>query len=381
VHAKPGPCIDLQDRAAVFVERHADVLRAQVDPRHVQPQRRGGAHRVGGVGRVDRRNRAGGAAGGEVGVLAQRDPGTLRGHRRRRQPGLPQELHRGLVQRDLSQRQRVALAAQRVAVFELDQRADRVHAVARHRWRRSLRDCRHAPADHQHPVVPALDVLFDQRRGAEPGRQLERLGHLARVLKPGGHPAAVVAVEGFHHHRIADLSRRLHRALREVDYGALRHRDAQRAQQFLGQLLVAGRVHRHAAGAVGQRRLDAPRIPAVAQLEQAAVSEPRHRNAAPPGLLEDRAGAGAGIGLCRQLPKRLELRRKFRAFAGPQPLELPRRRAGALDAHGLVLVAVDDLVAAAAAAEGLAVSHVVAQRVLHFEDHVLRDVRKVGALA
>ncbi|MDT4844136.1 hypothetical protein FQZ97_780810 [compost metagenome] len=174
----------------------------------------------------------------------------------------------------------MALAAARVAVHFLDQRAHGVHAVAGHLRRVAARGRHQLLADHQQAEVMAGDVALDDHVGADVRSDLVGRHHFLAGADAHRHALALVAVARLDHHRGA-----AHRA-------AQRHRHAGGVQQALGQFLVLRDRFGHGAGAVGLGSLDAALLAAPAELHHRALRQAPVGDAARHAGVDDRAGAG-----------------------------------------------------------------------------------------
>ncbi len=166
VHAQAGRGIDLDHAAVLLFQRPQHAFADHVDAADVQAhhlRRRHGArghlgmHVVGHVG--------GGAAGAQVGVVAQQHalrpwPGTDSGVR----PCTSQPREGDVVEADLGQRGGVAFAAPRVCVDDVDQFAHGVHAVADHLRRVAPGGGHQLVAHHQQAEVVAGQELLDHDR-------------------------------------------------------------------------------------------------------------------------------------------------------------------------------------------------------------------------
>ena len=105
-------------------------------------------------------------------------------------------------------------------------------------------------------------------------RDLEGVRHLGVGREVHRDAAAVVAVDRLHHHREADVARRLDRVLGVADVQLLRHRQPEVGEQPRAELLVRGDLDGGVRGLAGQRRLDPLLVLALADLDQAGVVQP-----------------------------------------------------------------------------------------------------------
>ena len=306
VHAQPRRGVDLDDAAALLLERlvhalghHVDAADMQADDgrRRDRARRDLGMHVIGHVG--------GGAAGGQVGVVAQDHAAALVGYRLGRQALQVQARDGDVVQADLRQRGRMAVAAARVLVDLVDQLAHRVHAVADHVGRIAAGRGHQLVADHQQAVIAAGQELLDHHGADLVGRLV---GHL-QMLAGGDvhrHALALVAVQRLDHDRQADLLRQLPGFVDRVHRRADRHRHAGRLQQALGQVLVLRDRFGHRAGGVDLGRPDAALLDAPAQLHQRALRQAAEGDAALAGGVDDGAGRGAEADVLVGLAQRLD---------------------------------------------------------------------------
>jgi len=103
----------------------------------------------------------------------------------------------------------------------------------------------------------------------------------------------VVAGQRFDHDGTAEEGERLRGLRGAVHEDPLRHRDAGRGEQLLGDLLVAGDVHSDGRGLPGAGRPHQLAAAAVTKLQQRDVREPAHRDVALTGRAGQLGGAHA----------------------------------------------------------------------------------------
>ena len=226
VHPQAGRGIHLDHPAALAFQGAEHALANHVDATQVEADHLGRGHGTGReflmdvVGDV-----GGGAAGAQVGVVAQDHPHALARHRIGIKSLLGQRGQRDGVEPDLGQHGGVALAAPGVPVDLDHQLANGVLAITDH-VRRVAAGRRDQPvADHQQPVIAAAantarpsPAELTRARGVVGGHD-----PLAG-LDVGRHSPALVAVARLHHHRAADLAGRGPRVLGVLDRAALGHR-------------------------------------------------------------------------------------------------------------------------------------------------------------
>ena len=168
----------------------------------------------------------------------------------------------------------MADAAARILVDALDELRDRVRAVADDVPGRASRRGDQFAVDDQQPVVVALEEALDDHRPRMLARDREALCHFRVACQPDGDAAAVVAVVRFRNDREADALRGPERLRFSLDELLLRHGQAERGEDLVGLLLVAGELDGNVRGAAGDRRLDALLILSMTQLHQRLVIEP-----------------------------------------------------------------------------------------------------------
>ena len=229
VHPESGGGIDLDDRASGFAHRLADVWRQKVDAGHVEPDYAGGLLRdlhvvvIGLPGPVD-----GNPAGRHVAGGGQLDEAFLGWNRTEVETLPPDQFLGGAVELDAGQHFFVTDAAAWVAVRDIDQLADRMLPITDHVGRDSLRHRDHVAIDDQHPVVVALDKTLhnDDATAGLLDRSLKAAPNIRLAAQVEAHAAAMVAVERFGHHRVADAGGDGGRLVGGADHVASRHRKA-----------------------------------------------------------------------------------------------------------------------------------------------------------
>ncbi|MNS83234.1 hypothetical protein D3C72_1170160 [compost metagenome] len=293
MHAQAGRGVHFDHAAVLLFERAQHVLADHVDAADVQADHlrridgaRGhfGVHGVGDVG--------GGAAGREVGVVAQHHALAQLGHALGREALRLEPADGDVVQADLGERGGVALAAARVEVHGVDQLAHGGAAVANHLRRIAARGGHEAVAHHQQAEVEAGQEFLDHHLAVHGGRVVGRIQLLARG-DVHRHALALVAVLRLDHDRQADFFRGGPAVVGAAHGAAQRHRHAGGVEQLLGEFLVLRDRFGHAAGAVDLGGLDAALLGAPAELHQAAAGEAAVWNAARHGGVDDGAGARA----------------------------------------------------------------------------------------
>ena len=293
VHAQAGRGVDLDNAAVLLFQRLDDGLAHHVDAADVQAHRlrgfdgaRGhfGVHAVGHVG--------GGAAGREVGVVAQDDALAGDRHRIRREVLRRQARLGDGVDADLGERGAVALAAARVLVDLGHQLAHGVLAVADDQRRIAPGGGHQLVAHHQQAEVVAGQVALDHHGAVACGLGVGDV-EMGAVDDADGDALALVAVLRLHHHGQADVLRGGPGVFQVGDRATQRHRHAGRVQQLLGQVLVLGDGFGDGAGAIHLGGLDAALLTAPAELHQAAPRQALDGDAALQGGVDDGAGGRA----------------------------------------------------------------------------------------
>ncbi len=292
VHAQSGRGIDLDDAAVLVLDGFVHGVAHDVDAADVQShhlRRRHGAsgdvrvHVVGDVG--------GGAAGGQIGVVAQQHALAERRHAAGIHALFGQARQRDVIEADAGQRSCMATAAARIGVDNVDQLAHRVRAVADDQRRVAPGRCHQFVADDQQAKIVARHIALHQdvvavRFGGGIGS--------ADLFARGdvdGDALALVAVPGLDHDRQADFVGRGPGIVGAGDDASVRHRHAGGRQQRLGQLLVLGDGFGNGAGGVGFCCLDAALPAAPAEHHHAAFGHAPEGDIAGNGGIDDGAGA------------------------------------------------------------------------------------------
>ena len=146
-------------------------------------------------------------------------------------------------------------------------------------------------ANHQQAVFMARKATFHQHLTAVPPRHGPGGHHLVTGVQVEADAASMVAVDRLDHHRQANLLSRFPGRFRAGSCLSLRDRYADRLQQAIGQVLVAGDGLADGTGAFGLCRPDAALAGAKPQLDQVAIGQPQVGNAAVGGRRNDRCGA------------------------------------------------------------------------------------------
>ena len=292
MHAQARRRVEFDDAAVLLFQRMLHRLAHHIDAADVHPDHaRGGDHAGGHLGVHFVGDIGGGAAGREVGVVAQHHPPALLGNRVGFEPLGVQPCNGNVVKADPRERGGMAGAATRIGVDLVDQLAHRVHAVTHHQRGLAAGGGHQAIAHHQQPVVVARQVLLDHHRAVAFGAGIGRLeGFL--VGDVDRHAFALVAILRLDHHRQADGLGRLPACFGVLDRQAPGHRHAGGVQQSFGQVLVLGDGFGNRAGGVGFGGLDATLPDAPAKLHQAAVGQAPVGDAACDRCIDDGPGRG-----------------------------------------------------------------------------------------
>jgi hypothetical protein len=390
VHAEAGGGVDLADRRPGLLVGPADVGTEEIDPADIEADGLDRAHRhfavvrVNDVGHVDRR-----APGREVGGGPQIDRFACRRHAVLGQPLLFQQLLGLPVELDAGQDLLVPDAAARVAVHLFDQLLDALPAVTHDVPGNPLGDGDQLAVDHQHAVIEAHDKGLDDDAPAVLEGVLEGGLDVLAALQIDRDAAPVVGVQRLDDDGIADALGRPGGRLAVIDQVLARHRQAEVGEDLVGLLLVGGQFHRDLMGLASDRRLDAPLIAAVAELDQAALVEADPGDVALARRLDQGRGAGPQLPALGEADEivalflEIEIRRpvlRLDQVVGQQVVQQGQRQAARFQADLLLLVLVDHVVdAGLAVAPGLAEGHVGPREVLHLDRAVLPDVAHPGA--
>jgi hypothetical protein len=163
VHAQAGCGIDFNDAAALIFERLEHGVADDIDAADVEADRLGGGHGAGGEFGVHVIGHIGsGAAGGQIGIVAQHDAGAARRDGVGVVALLGETGEGDFVETDFGQRGGVAIGAAWVAVDDVDQFANGVGAIANDQRRVAAGGGDQLVADDQQAVVVAGQIFFDQ---------------------------------------------------------------------------------------------------------------------------------------------------------------------------------------------------------------------------
>ena len=292
VHAQTGRGIDLDHATALFFERMQDAVADNVHAANIESHHACGSHgtgchfRVHAVGDI-----GGGAAGGQIGVVAQGDALAFGGHGVGIKPLACQARQSNIVKSDFGQRGRMARAAARVFVDLFHHVTDGVLAITHHVGRFTISRRHQLVANHQQAKVVAGNVAFDQDVIAELGGCRVSRCQLFTRRDVDRHALALVATLGFDHHRQTDFTGGHPGIFRGIDLTAERNRHARRSQQFFGQLFVLGDRFRNGTGDVHFGGLDAALLAAPAEHDHAALRHAAKGNVARNRRLHDGARA------------------------------------------------------------------------------------------
>ena len=167
VHAQSGSGVDLDDGAALLLQRPADVHSHHIDAGDVQAD---GASRLDGTSGGFRMNAIRyircGAAGAEVAVAANQHALAGRRHRIRRVALLGQHGQADRIELDETQDRGMAVAAARIAVDLGDELRDGRTAIADDVGRLAAGGGDETTADDQQAIIVAGNVRFDEDAGA-----------------------------------------------------------------------------------------------------------------------------------------------------------------------------------------------------------------------
>ena len=307
MHAQAGGGIDLNDAAALVFERLEDGVAHHVDTGDVEADGLCGSHRRGGeVGMHVVGDVGGGAAGRQVGVVAQDDADAARRHAVGRVTLFGQAGEGDLVEADLGQRRGVAIGAARVAIDDVDQFADGMCAVADDQRRVAPGSGDQLVADDQKAPVVAGQVFLDHDVVAELDGDAVSLAHLLLARQIDRDALALVAILRLDDDRQAHFLGRYPRVVLVLHRAAVGHGDAGRVQQLLGQFLVLGDGFGNGTGETGFGGLDALLLAAPAELDKAALRQAAEGNAAGGGGRDDGAGRGAEADVLVQIAQFLQ---------------------------------------------------------------------------
>ncbi len=393
VHAESRRGVDLHDAAAGVGDRPGDVGGEEVDAGDVEADHRGRpprdhlVHRMDDIGPVD-----GGAAGGEVGGVAQPDHAAGFGNAVECQPLGRHALAERLVDHHPGHHRFMAGAAARIGVELIDQGGDALAPVAHHLGRDPLGHRNDGAVDHQDPIVAALELLLDDDAPPVKTGLLEPPGHLLGSGQADVDAASMVAVERLGHHRATDLRRLGHGLLGRAHHHTARGRHAGGGQQGLGQVLVARGLHRDQRGVAGDGRAQDLLPAPPPQTKQALLVEPADRDVAPLRLGDEGGGRGPQGVLAHQRLQRSHLTVQVKggsgAFDAFQALQLGRQQAVDQAQRGIAGGEPDRLVAVAEQhvvdagsplhRAGLAAGHRRAGERLQFQRQVLDHVPDPG---
>ena len=294
VHQQAGSGIHFHNRAALCLQRFADVLCHHVDTGNVQPHDTGSQlGRIGylWVNLVSAIHR-------QVTVALDGDHLAGRRHRIATQPlALQFQLQLGIgLQHDHVQRELFFGAAPRVAVeLAVDQLHHGRAAIPRDGDHLATCSRNHLATHHQQAVFLAGDKTLDHHVAAfglgygEGRHDFLAGGQLQR------HTTAMVGVRRLHGHRHADVLCGLPGLLRAGHHLPFGHGHTAGLEQALGQILVAGDTLGNRTGLVALGRPDAALRSAITQLHQVAVVQADVRNAAVGGGVHDTRRAGAEV--------------------------------------------------------------------------------------
>ena len=291
MHAQAGRGIDLDHAAVLCLQRLQHAFAHHIDAADVQAnhlrsrhgaRRHGWMHFIGHIG--------GGAAGAQVGVVAQNDALAL-GRNRFGAEALRVKPGDGdVIKADFGERRGMAFAAPGVLVDDIDQLVHRVHAVAHHLRRLATGGGHQLVAHYQQAEVAARQEALDQHFAMFGGGAKGDIEVCAR-RDIDRHALALVAVLRLEHDRQADFQRCGPRVVRVAGGSAMRHGNAGRTQQFFGQVFVLGDGFGHGAGGIDFGGLDAALARAPAKLHHAAFGQAAKGNVARHGGFDNRAGA------------------------------------------------------------------------------------------
>ncbi len=307
MHPQPWRGIDLDDAAALLLERLEYTLAHDVDAANVESDHSRRCDRAGGDLRVHViRHVGGGAACAQIPVVAQ-DYAPAPGRHRIGGIALGGETREcDVVELDLRERCCVPVAPARIAIDTLNEIANGVNAIADDlRW---IAACRgnQILADHEEAKVVAGKKAFDHDLITEYGRGGVCAQHLLTRVDANGDAFALVSIPWLDHHRTANLARRHPGVLGIRDGAADRDGHPGGVEQLLGQFLVLGDRLRNCARSIGFGSLYTTLAAAPAELDQAAAGQPPVGNPARRCRPDDGAGAGAEAHVLVEPPQTAE---------------------------------------------------------------------------
>ena len=235
----------------------------------------------------------GGAASGEVGVVAQNHTRPFAGHRLGIQALFFESGQRHVIKANFGQRGGVALATAWIGIHPLDQLAHRVSAIANHQ--RGLAACssHQFVTHHQQTVIAARQKALDHHFVAKLGGIVEGGFYFFAGADVDRDALALIAVARFDHHGCAN-GLCGDPGIVGVQHGAaLWHRHASGMQQLFGQVFVLCNGFGDGAARIGLRGLDAALFAAPAKLNHAAFGEAAIRDASHQCGVHDGAGGWA----------------------------------------------------------------------------------------
>ena len=288
---RPGAALHFDDAAALLFERLVHGVADDVDAGDVEADglRRsdggGGQFRMDVVGDV-----GGGAAGGQVGVVAQDDADATRWHCIGVIALLGEAGKGDFVEADLGQRGGMTVGAARVAVDDVHQLANGVRAVADDQRRVASGGGDQLVANDQQAPVVAGQEFLDHDVVAELDGDAVGAADLFLGRQIDRNALALIAVLRLDDDRQADFLGGDPGIVLVLDRAAVGHGDAGGVQQLLGQFLVLGDRFADGAGQAGFGGLNALLLAAPAKLDQAALGQPAIRNATGNGGRNDGAG-------------------------------------------------------------------------------------------
>ncbi len=298
----------------------------------------------------------------------------------------------------------VPLTAPGVAVDLLDEFADGALAVADDVGGHALRDRDDLAAHDEDAVVAALVVLLHHHLPSVRAGLLEAPAHLFGRAEVQAHAAPVVAVERFGHDGPTHACGLTDGLVGVTDDRAARDGHAHVGEEAFREVLVARGERRDVRGEARDARAEAAPVASVPELDQAALVETGHGDAAPARGPHERVRGGSEGGAAHETPQRVHARREVELRRGEGGLcgivvqdaqtehaaQLPwqegvheaQREQAREEGDVLVAVGVHDGVDTrlTAHAARLAVGGAFAREALEFERDVLRDVAEPRAV-